>query len=199
MISFSDNYGVDWTEPIVLNKVNTPLLANMKPMWVYPADEIKFTGMVTDTTPARKKGKLGLLFYDDISWGAFSIESPVGQNDGGYVRFTELEITIPVLQATDSPVITPSITMLKQNYPNPFNPKTTISFDMPKSGFANLSIYNAKGQLVKTLTNGLTKAGDNSVVWQGTDNNGSRVSSGLYFYKLSANGKTETRKMMLMK
>jgi hypothetical protein len=198
MISVSSNYGVDWSEPIALNKVDTPQLANMKPMWVYPADQIKFTGMTTETTP-RKKGKLALMFYDDISWGAYSIEGPVGQNDGGYVKFTELEITFPVGNANDSPVVTPSITMLKQNYPNPFNPKTTISFNMPKSGFANLSIYNAKGQLVKTLTNGMTKAGDNKIVWEGTDNNGSRVSSGLYFYKLSANGKTETRKMMLMK
>jgi hypothetical protein len=198
MISFSDNYGVDWTEPINLNKVNTPRLANMKPMWVYPADQIKFTGYTTDAN-MRKKGKLGLLFYDDISWGVYVIDNPVGQNDGGYVRFAEIEVLFPWNGVPGNNGDTSLIPMLTQNYPNPFNPKTTISFNMPKSGFANLSIYNAKGQLVKTLTNGMTKAGDNKLVWEGTDNNGSRVSSGLYFYKLSAYGKTETRKMMLMK
>jgi flagellar hook assembly protein FlgD len=70
---------------------------------------------------------------------------------------------------------------------------------MPKAGFANLSVYNVKGQLVKTLVNGNLDWGRQSVVWNGTDNYGNSVTSGLYFYRLTTNGKTETKKMMLVK
>ncbi len=198
MVACSPDYGMTWSEPFSLNKVETPQLANMKPMWVYPASEVKY---VSTTTDGKKVGKLALMFYDDISWGAYAIEEgPVGQNTGGYVRFTELNITFPLpINSSDDPVVTPAVTMLKQNYPNPFNPETTISYNLPKDGFASLSIYNTKGQLVKTLANGLSKSGSYSLKWNGTDNNGARVSSGLYFYKLNANGRTETRKMMLMK
>jgi flagellar hook assembly protein FlgD len=95
---------------------------------------------------------------------------------------------------------TPGLTaVLRQNYPNPFNPTTTLSFNMHKAGNAKLSVYNVKGQLVKTLLNSTIAAGSNSVDWNGDDNSGKSVTSGIYFYKLTANGKTETKKMMLMK
>jgi len=196
-ISCSPDYGITWSEPFSLNKVETPQLAGMKPMYVYPADQVKYVGVDAN---GKKIGKLGVMFYDDITWGSFVIEGPIGQNDGGYVRFMELNITFPhPITANNDPIVTPAITMLKQNYPNPFNPETSIGFNLPKGGFATLSVYNTKGQLVKTLVNGMTPAGDHRVVWNGKDINGSAVASGLYFYKLNANGKTETRKMMLMK
>jgi hypothetical protein len=112
--------------------------------------------------------------------------------------FTEIQITFPSV-ANEDPTVTPVTRILNQNYPNPFNPETTISFDMPKAANANLSVYNVKGQLVKTLLNGRADFGRNNLVWNGTDNSGSSVSSGLYFYRLSTDGKVETRKMMLMK
>ena len=193
-LSFSQNNGSTWSEPIVLNNIETPQFAGIKPMWVYPADKVKFTGMNGN----RKMGKIGLMFYDDNTWGSFSSTTPVHPtNDGGRVMFMELGINYPV--ANDDNTITPIASMLQQNYPNPFNPTTTISFDMPKSGKANLCVYNVKGQLVKTLVNGTIAAGSNNAVWNGDDNNGNAVTSGIYFYKLTANGKTETRKMMLMK
>jgi len=195
-VSVSPDYGMTWSEPTSLNKVETPQLAGMKPMYVYPADKVKYVGV---TPEGKKIGKLGVMFLDDITWGSYILEGPIGQNDGGYVRFMELEITFPVSVSNTDPVVTPAITMLKQNYPNPFNPETTINFNLPKGGFANLSVYNTKGQLVKTLVNGMTTVGDHKLVWNGKDNNGSSVASGLYFYKLTANGRTETRKMMLMK
>ncbi len=194
-ISCSPDYGMTWSEPVTLNKVETPELAGMKPMWVYPADQVKYV----TTENGRKIGKLAVMFFDDISWGAYAIDGPVGQNDGGYVRFMELNIAFPPSVSNDDQANTPAVTMLKQNYPNPFNPETTISFTMPKNGTANLSIYNTKGQLVKTLVNGNLASGEHKLTWKGTDNNNNSVSSGLYFYKLNANGSLETRKMMLMK
>jgi hypothetical protein len=136
------------------------------------------------------------MFYDDLSWGSYYLDPPYGQNDGGYVKF--MELNFPLVSNNDE-TETPALATLQQNYPNPFNPETAISFNMPISGSANLSIYNTKGQLVKTLLNERIGTGDHKIVWKGTDNNNIPVSSGLYIYKLIANGKTECRKMMLMK
>ncbi len=88
---------------------------------------------------------------------------------------------------------------LAQNYPNPFNPTTTISFNLKQSGNANLGIYNLKGQLVKTLHKGQTQAGTHNLVWDGRDESGRQVGSGLYFYRLSSDSFSQTRKMLLMK
>jgi len=195
-ISVSPDNGETWSEVIKLNNIETPQFAGLKHMWVYPANQVLYV----DEVDGHKIGKLGLMFYDDNTWGSFSITPSVHPtNDGGTVMFTELQITFPIGDAADDNTITPVASLLNQNYPNPFNPETTISFDMPKAAPATLSVYNVKGQLVKTLFNGTAVYGKNSVVWNGTDNSGSKVSSGIYFYRLSANGNVESRKMMLMK
>ncbi len=88
---------------------------------------------------------------------------------------------------------------LYSNYPNPFNPTTTIRFDLPAAAPVRLSIYNLRGQRVKSLIASDLPAGTHSAVWNGQDDSGNPVSSGVYFYLLS-NGEHElTRKMMLMK
>jgi hypothetical protein len=89
---------------------------------------------------------------------------------------------------------------LEANYPNPFNPSTTISFRLPSSGIPQLSVYNLKGQLVKNLTaDAPYPAGKHSIVWDGKDQAGQSVSSGLYFCRLSFEGKSSVRKMVLAK
>jgi hypothetical protein len=85
------------------------------------------------------------------------------------------------------------------NYPNPFNPETTISFYLQNNRNVKLSIYNTKGQKVKTLVNEILPAGDHSIIWHGRDSNGKRVSSGIYFYKLKAGNFQKVRKMILIK
>ncbi|MCB5276310.1 MAG: C25 family cysteine peptidase [Candidatus Cloacimonadaceae bacterium] len=91
------------------------------------------------------------------------------------------------------------VTALNGNYPNPFNPTTTIAFSMAEAGPATLSIYNSKGQLVRQLANSEFTTGKHYLVWDGRDNGGRPVSSGLYFYRLSARHYSKTRKMILMK
>ncbi len=198
-IAVTPDNGRTWSEPIVLNNVETPELAGIKPMWIYPANKVKFVGMQGEN----KIGKIALMFMDDNTWGSVSIPPPVHPtNDGGRVMFTELEIVFPIgVDVTSNPEneVTPVAQMLLQNYPNPFNPETTITFNLPTAGNANLAIYNVKGQLVKNLANGAMAPGSHKLVWNGTDNNGRNVTSGIYFYKLSHNGTTQTRKMMLMK
>ncbi|MCG8605925.1 T9SS type A sorting domain-containing protein [bacterium] len=73
---------------------------------------------------------------------------------------------------------------LHQNFPNPFNPSTTIAFGMPKAGNVTLSIFNMRGQLVRTLVSDPMGAGNHKVVWDGNDRNGLRVASGVYVYRL---------------
>ncbi|MBL8016825.1 MAG: T9SS type A sorting domain-containing protein [Ignavibacteria bacterium] len=83
---------------------------------------------------------------------------------------------------------------LGQNYPNPFNPSTKIEFTLTKSGDVSLEVYDVNGKLVETLIDGYMNAGTKSL-----DFNASGLSSGTYFYKISANGYTETKKMLLVK
>ena len=85
------------------------------------------------------------------------------------------------------------------NYPNPFNPSTTISYSLPEAGLVHVSVYNAKGRLVKTLVNDHKTAGNHSVIWDGKDDNGSVVSSGVYFYRMITPGKVLTNKMLMIK
>jgi hypothetical protein len=88
---------------------------------------------------------------------------------------------------------------LSQNVPNPFNPQTTIRFTLPVSDRVTLSIYSASGALVKTLVNGVQPAGSHDFVWDGRDAKGSSVSSGVYFYRLTAGKFNDTKKMVLLK
>ena len=193
-ISYTENNGDDWSEPIILNSVEVPQFAGIKPMWVYPADKMIYVGMEN----GHKVGKIGMLFYNDYTWGANAQSPPAHPtNDGGQVMFMELMIGGSTSSEDDSaPVVN---RLLNPNYPNPFNPETTISFDMPKTDAAKLEVYNVKGQLVKTLFDGTAAFGRNSMIWNGTDNSGSAVTSGVYFYRLTTDGHSETRKMMLMK
>ncbi len=88
---------------------------------------------------------------------------------------------------------------LSQNYPNPFNPQTTIAFSVKERGLVNLKVYNVAGQLVRTLANEQFAAGAHTKVWDGRNDAGQAVSSGVYFYKLVANNFTQTKKMVLLK
>ncbi len=86
------------------------------------------------------------------------------------------------------------------NYPNPFNPTTTISFETSNIHELSLiEIYNIKGQKIKTLINEVLPVGNHSVVWNGNDDSGEPVSSGIYFYKFEAGDFNQSRKMLLLK
>jgi len=99
---------------------------------------------------------------------------------------------------------TPSTYAVSQNYPNPFNPTTNIEFSIPSSARIQLNVYNILGELVKTLASGDIVSGNYKVTWNGTNNHGVSVASGIYFYRLVAESKGAanyviTKKMLLMK
>ncbi len=93
----------------------------------------------------------------------------------------------------------PSRYSLGQNYPNPFNPETYIDFALPRASHVTFTVYNMLGQQVRTLVDERLSAGPKTVTWDGTDDHGRTVSSGIYFYRLQAVDFQETRKMVLMK
>ncbi len=95
--------------------------------------------------------------------------------------------------------IAPITTRLYNNYPNPFNPETTISFDLPQRGRVELVVYNLRGQKVKSLINEEMDMGVHKIIWNGTNNQGKEVASGVYYYRLSCGNYTKTNKMVLMK
>jgi len=93
---------------------------------------------------------------------------------------------------------------LSQNYPNPFNPSTSIKFSVPVNANVTLTIYNLLGQVVTTLVNEEVSAGHYSTVWNGADDNGYQVSSGVYLYEMKANGNngkaySQIKKMVFLK
>jgi len=87
---------------------------------------------------------------------------------------------------------------LSQNYPNPFNPNTVISYSLQKSGSLKIDVFNMLGEKVKTLFDGSEKAGLHQISWNGTDETGRTVSSGLYFYRLKFEDIAQTKKMTLL-
>ncbi|RKY89982.1 hypothetical protein DRQ09_00155, partial [candidate division KSB1 bacterium] len=88
---------------------------------------------------------------------------------------------------------------LKQNYPNPFNPTTTIKYDLPAGTKVQLKIFNMLGQEVKTLVNEYREAGYHKVIWDGRNNNGIRVASGVYIYAIKAGKYFKAKKMVLLR
>ena len=88
---------------------------------------------------------------------------------------------------------------LEQNYPNPFNPTTRIDYSLPQSAQVKLIVFNILGQKVRTLVNSKMNAGKHHVVWNGRDDAGRVLPSGVYYYQLDLDGTRITRKMVLMK
>ena len=120
---------------------------------------------------------------------------PVGDLNWFPDKKAEWEVASVVKTRTGSP----TSFSLSQNYPNPFNPVTNIVYTLKKSGTINLTIFNSLGQLVKTLVSKNQTAGEFSVQWNGTDNAGHKVASGVYMYRLDADNQIQTKKMMLLR
>ena len=99
---------------------------------------------------------------------------------------------------THAPQVIPSLE-LHANHPNPFNPATTIRFDIGKSGRASLRIYDVHGSLVRTLFDEVRPSGSGAATWDGRNESGHPVSSGVYLYRLTSGGEVRARKMVLIK
>ena len=104
-----------------------------------------------------------------------------------------------VTASADDNIMLPDEFALFQNYPNPFNPSTQISFDIPKSEFITLRIFNLLGQDVKTLTSKIMNPGRYTFEWDGKDLLSNDVASGVYFYELRGESFISRKKMLLIR
>jgi hypothetical protein len=116
------------------------------------------------------------IYGDEIDMGAYEWQGQVGVED---------LVELPIISIS--------------NYPNPFNPETTITFELKEPAMTSLKIYNTRGQLVKTLVDEEMSAGRHSRIWDGLDDDGSAVASGVYLYKINSKKQSKSRKMIMMK
>ncbi len=130
--------------------------------------------------------------------GKFDGSGEISLLSVGFEQNVQSELSKEVLSPKAS---LPKAFALGQNYPNPFNPSTTVAYDIPegKEVQVRLNIYNVRGQLVRTLVNEVKSEGSYQVQWDGSSNNGQKVSSGVYFYRLVAGEFNQTRKMVILK
>ncbi len=156
----------------------------------YDADEI--APLTSDDEYDERK--IGLYRYVNGNW-----EYAGGEGQGSQVKAKfNCFGTYAVLYNPGHQVL-PKALELSQNYPNPFNPTTTIKFALPVESSVNLAVYNVLGQRVRVLMNQPVPAGYHSVTWNGTNESGDQVASGLYVYRLETSEGIKTKKMLLLK
>ncbi|RKZ09945.1 hypothetical protein DRQ50_14765, partial [bacterium] len=110
----------------------------------------------------------------------------------------ERELALYLVGVSDGVPVAGAID-LGQNYPNPFNPSTVIEYSLTREGPVTLTVIDAAGRRVRTLVQGRMAAGEYSVVWDGTDEAGRRVASGVYVYRLRGGGEVRGRVMTMLK
>ncbi len=154
--------------------------------------------MVAQTTLNPNGFNVGVVL-SGFSFHYVRDDRPAGVPD----RFVHMQKILQYLNNTPGVATgtgTAAQTSLSQNYPNPFNPTTTINYTLRDRSNVSLKVYNVKGQLVRTLVNGvLDPAQVAPVTWNGLNDRGQQVSSGVYFYKLVTRDFTQTKKMVLLK
>ncbi len=148
--------------------------------------------------------KVHIGLFDDNEYGSAAGQTEnAGEINGGKLRYAALDIEFqnPWEDPTssDEDTTTPNIVNLQQNYPNPFNPTTTIAYSVKEEAEVSIDVYNLKGQKIKTLVNDHKQPGNYNVIWEGRDDNGNSVASGIYFYRLKSGNESGAKKMVLMK
>ena len=156
-----------------------------------------------------------------VAIGTMKVDGGAGSGDGTLVEFTfrstdqplpgDFRVTDGVLVDLDGGIDTvtdvvirdlrnlPTDYALSQNAPNPFNPSTSISYQLPVAGRVKLAVYNVLGQEIQTLLDADVEAGRYDVMWDGRDNGGRSLASGIYLYRIQAGNFSDIRRMMLLK
>jgi len=140
-------------------------------------------------------GTLGAgTYYGTLAFAAYDMNHDLEGVD------VPVELEISYIDAIDDNVtLLPTVFSLDQNYPNPFNAKTEIKYALPIDSDVKLEIYNVLGQKVTTLVDEQQAAGYHSLIWDGTNESGQVVASGMYLYKLVTNEDTFVKKMVMLK
>jgi aminopeptidase N len=134
----------------------------------------------------------------------FDFEEPLRSVELDPDRWILRQVQLTGIDGDGGPGTAPRVFSLEQNYPNPFNPRTTIRFTLPGPGGRDepvpltLRVYDSRGRVVRTLIDGERPAGEQSVVWDGRNDGGEKVGSGVFFYRINTPGHSDTRKMILL-
>ena len=130
-------------------------------------------------------------------WNVVSTDGQLSTDASNGPRYVVFDIGYMLSNVEELGI--PDVFALHQNYPNPFNPVTSIRYDIPSTSMVTISIYSMLGQKVKTLTSKMHQPGFYSAQWNGTNDIGTAVSSGMYICKINAGSFTSINKMILMK
>lgn len=157
-----------------------------------PLDTIKIR---TDAvTPVANRSS----YYDGTKWINL-VASNSGANFQQNIRMRAMVTSVTGLVSVDQQASVPKVFELGQNFPNPFNPTTTIRYSVPVQGRVRLRVFDLVGREVASLVDEVETTGSYVVNWHGSDNFGSPLASGVYFYKLEGSGAQITKKMILLK
>ncbi|MFC1573129.1 FlgD immunoglobulin-like domain containing protein [Candidatus Eisenbacteria bacterium] len=150
-------------------------------------------------------GEQSVYFLPGIERLSFEGDTLLVVSEGGTDTYPaenitriEFELNFSDVQDPESAAALVRALHLFQNQPNPFSPETRIEFDLPQAGPVELAIYSVNGRLIRTLLREDRTAGSHSATWDGNDDAGVKVSSGVYFYGLTAPGVNESRQMILL-
>ena len=158
-----------------------------------------------NTHPEVISDTLNRTFNPNSKWIFRMLAVKEEKYESGWSNFFELEPQQSsggngsVITDAEENTSFPKTFALYQNYPNPFNPTTTITYDLPHPTRVELSIYNMKGQRIRTLVQGDQEAGTHQIIWDGKNFSGERVASGVYFYIMSTPEFHQVKKCLLMK
>ncbi|KPL02020.1 MAG: hypothetical protein AMJ90_06980 [candidate division Zixibacteria bacterium SM23_73_2] len=137
----------------------------------------------------------------------YKLSGSVGQSVAGahvgtynsYAGFWNPWVVTTDVEEEEEEEVMPDKFSLSQNYPNPFNPHTVIEYALPVESHVNIVVYNVLGQKVRVLKDDMERVGFNRVVWDGKDDRGQDVASGVYFYRIKAEDFEKCKKMLLLK
>jgi hypothetical protein len=217
---------LEYSEGVTLTEVNFAERVDYFDMKLFKIDEannrvtIGLISMVYEQKPALSKAAIStdavvanLVFrIDDLSLTEFQV-TPFTSDAPSHelnLIYNEYVDGVPYVREISpdfeggniswaAQKVVPDQFSLSQNAPNPFNPTTDISYALPEAGMVNVEIYNILGQRVKTLVNEYQDAGNYTVTWNGDDEYGSTVASGVYFYRLTSGQYKDIKKMVMMK
>ncbi|MCP4705370.1 MAG: T9SS type A sorting domain-containing protein [candidate division Zixibacteria bacterium] len=186
------------------------LVPSESPAYLYISSDAEFTGSIEicvnydpDFMTPEDEGDLVLLHYESGEW--VDITTTLNTETNMLCGSTD-NLSPFVMALKKSTDITHQISdelpndfTLNQNFPNPFNPSTVIQFSLPRLSKVEIEVYNILGQTVRNLVNEEKPAGQYQVIWNGLDNSGKAVSSGMYFYKINTDSFSSSKKMILLK
>ncbi|OVE79594.1 hypothetical protein BVY01_02095 [bacterium I07] len=152
------------------------------------------------TTDGSEPTQASTVYTDPVSISNTTTLRARAFKDGlasSFIASASYFISSTGVAVTSTPI--PTEFKLDQNYPNPFNPATTIQYQLPEPGYLELNVYNIYGQKIRTLVNGEKSAGHYKVLWEGRNEVGQQVASGVYVYRIQAEDFVQSRKMLLMR